>query len=123
HLRPPIGGPRRRTTRGRLAGPPPANLRTLVAERGVGERLQRFVQVTELVRDHGQLLARLLAAVEARELGDEPVEPFEQRFELAVGEVALLHAASVASPRAWPRRAAGPRHITPAVQAGQHVIA
>ena len=52
-------------------------MRALVAESGIGERLQGLVQVVQLVRDHAQLVARLLAPVEARELLDQAVEALE----------------------------------------------
>ena len=54
-------------------------------------RLQRLVQVPQLVRDHGQLLAPLLAAVQPRQLLGDPVEPAEQRLELAVGDLSVFH--------------------------------
>ena len=38
----------------RSAGAAAAHLRALLAERGVGERLQRLVQVPQLARDHGR---------------------------------------------------------------------
>src|SRR5579862_530487 len=99
--------PPERRPRLALAGAAASDLRALLAERGVGERLQRLVQVAQLVRDHGELLARLLPAVEARELLDPPVEPFEQRFELAVGE--LVHAYESSSARLRTTRAPGSR--------------
>src|SRR5207248_2572024 len=78
---------RARRLQPRLAGPPAPDLRALVAERRIGERLERLVQVAELVGDHRQVLARLLAAVESRELIREPVEALEQRLELPVGDL------------------------------------
>ena len=73
----------------------PADLGPLRAEGGVGDRLQRFIQVAQLVRDHRQLLAPLFARVQACELLDDPVEPPEQRLELAVCDLAVLHAPSL----------------------------
>src|SRR5262245_22196129 len=90
-------------------GSAPPHLGALLAEGGVGERLQRLVQVAQLVGDHGQLLAALLAAVEARELLDEPVEPLEQRLELAVGDVRPLHGYESRSSIVRATRASGPR--------------
>ena len=66
--------PPRRLSAG-LARAAAANLRALVAERRVRERLQRLVEVAQLVRDHRQVVAVLLPAVQPRELLDEPVEP------------------------------------------------
>src|SRR5262249_46207376 len=90
-----------------LTRPPPPHLRPFAAERGVRERLERLVQVAQLVRDHGQLLARLLAAVEARELLRDPVEPLEQRLEAAVGELSVLHAYEASSASQRTTRAPG----------------
>ena len=76
-----------------LARAAAAHLRALRAERRVGERLQRLVQVAQLVRDHGQLLAPLLARFSAPSSSRDPVEPLEQRLELAVGDLSVLHGA------------------------------
>ena len=43
------------------------------------------------MRDHGQLLAPLLAGIQAGELLDDAVEPSEQRLELAVRDLSVLH--------------------------------
>src|SRR5881397_4073381 len=84
-------------TAGPSARPAAADLRALVAEGGVGERLQRLVQVAELVRDDRQLLARLLALVHPCELLDEAVEAREERFELAVGDLLRVHVTQCSS--------------------------
>ncbi len=47
------------------------------------------------MRDHRQLFATLVARVHPRELVGDPVEPSEQRLELAVGDLVALHAASL----------------------------
>src|SRR6185503_10830657 len=73
------------------AGPAAADRRALLAERGVGERLQRLIQVAQLVGDDRQLLARFLAAVEALKLLDDAVEPLEQRLEAAVCKLPVFH--------------------------------
>ncbi len=78
-----------------LARAAPADLRPLRAERGVRDRLQRLVQVPQLVRDHRQLLAALLAPVQADELLRDPVEAAEQRFQLAIGDLSMLHGSSL----------------------------
>src|SRR5262249_5605673 len=90
-----------------LTRPAPPHLRPFAAERGVRQRLERLVQVAQLVRDHGQLLARLLAAVEAGELLRDPVEPLEQRLEPAVGELSVLHAYEASSASQRTTRAPG----------------
>ena len=56
----------------------------LLAERGVGERLQRLVQRAELVDDRREVLARVEPAVEGPQLGVQRVQSLEQRVELAV---------------------------------------
>ena len=43
------------------------------------------------MRDHGQILTRLLTTVQARELRDDAVEPLEHCLELAVCELAGFH--------------------------------
>ena len=45
--------------------------RARVPERGVGDRLQRLVQVPQLVGDHRQLLPPFLTRVQPRELLDD----------------------------------------------------
>jgi len=57
----------RRLPARRLTGAAAAHVRALRPERGVRERLQRLVQVVQLVRDHGQLFAPLFARVDPRE--------------------------------------------------------
>jgi hypothetical protein len=47
------------------------------------------------VADHGQLLAALVARVQAGELVGDPVEPLEQGLELPVGDLAAFHRRSV----------------------------
>ena len=75
-----------------LAGPAPHAWGRL-AERGVGERVQRLLQVVELAGDEREALLALRRAVEALELGCNPVESLEQGVELAISDVVLLHEA------------------------------
>ena len=70
-----VGQLRRPLPPRRLARAAAAHLRALRPEGGVRDRLERVVQVAELVRDHRQLLTPLLAGVQPRELLDDAVEP------------------------------------------------
>ena len=70
--------------RGSAGAAPPADGGCLRAERRVGERLQRLVQVRELGGDPQQRLLRVEATVERAQLVADPVEPFEQGVELPV---------------------------------------
>ena len=79
---------------------PTPDLRALVPESGVGQSLQRVVQVAELVRDHRQLLAGLLTAVQPGQLLDESVEALQQRLELAVPDRMLVHSHESSAARA-----------------------
>jgi hypothetical protein len=74
-----------------LAGPPAADLRALLAERGVREGLERVVQHGELAHDRGEVLARVESPVDGAELRVQLVEPLEQGVELAISDVVLFH--------------------------------
>src|SRR5919202_138175 len=87
------------------AGAAAPDLRALVAEGGVGQRLERLVQRRELAGDPAQVLARVELAVQRPQLVGEAVEALEQGVELAVGELLSLHAVDV-TPRAGPARRA-----------------
>ena len=76
---------------GRLARPAAAHLRALRPERRVGDRLERLVQVPQLVGDHGQLLTPLLTAVQPLQFLGDAVEAAEERLELAVGDLSVFH--------------------------------
>src|SRR5207253_10457463 len=80
------------------------DLRPLLPEGGIRERLERLVQVPEFARDPQQVLLLVELAVERPELVADPVEPLEQRVELAVVEALALHRGDL-SPRA--RRCCG----------------
>ncbi len=90
-----------------------AHLRRLLAERRVGERLQRLVQRRELAGDAEEVLVVVEALVRLRELVGDPVEPLEDQVEAPVGEV-VLHPLIVvlrapgATARRPPRRRAQP---------------
>ena len=71
----------------RLGGSAAANLRALLAERGVRERLKRLVQARELGADPQERVVLIQPAVEAVYFVAEPVEPLEQRVELPVVEM------------------------------------
>src|SRR5579885_3411507 len=77
-----------------------ADLRRLLAERGVGERLERLVEGGELAREAQEVLVVLEPLVRLRELVRNPVEPLQDQVEAAVREI-VLHALIVV------RRAAG----------------
>jgi hypothetical protein len=62
-----------------------------MAEGGVGESVQRFLQIVELSRDERETLLALGRAVETLELRCDPVESLEQRVELAISDVVLIH--------------------------------
>src|SRR5438552_2278473 len=77
-----------------------ADLRGLLAEGGIRERLQRLVQRRELPGEAEEVLVVVEALVRLRELVPDPVEPLEDQVEAPVGE-ALLHALIlVTAPRA-----------------------
>ncbi len=83
------GVPARRLTR---ATAQPARRRTwALAERGVRERVERLVQVVDLATHLHEPVVPLESAVDPLELRRDAIEPFEQRVELAVGEVVRLH--------------------------------
>src|SRR5581483_1574314 len=93
--------PRRsRPRRGRPAdGSSPAaaapDLRALLTERGVGERLQRLAQRPELVDERRDVVARVQPPVQSPQLVRERIEPLEQRVELPVADFFLLHRGSM----------------------------
>ncbi len=62
----------------------------MLAESGVGECLQGFVQRRELVRDTDEPLGGLEAAVERVHLRVEAIETLENRVELAVIEMLAI---------------------------------
>ena len=63
-----------------------------MSERRVGERLERLVQVRQLVRDPDEGLGGIGPPVQGVDFGVQPVEPLEDRVELAVVEVlSMLH--------------------------------
>src|SRR5438309_313743 len=68
------------------------HLRRLLAERGVGQRLQRLVERRELARQSQELLVVVEPLADLRELVADPVEPLEEHVESPVGEVGALHA-------------------------------
>jgi hypothetical protein len=69
----------------------PADARRRLPESGVGERVQRLVELPELARDEREALLLLGGAVQPLELRRDPVEALEQRVQLAIAEVLLLH--------------------------------
>src|SRR5579884_3822655 len=83
-----------------LRRPAAADLRRLLAERGVGERLERLVEGGELAREAQEVLIVLEPLVRLRELVRDPVEPLQDQVEATVREI-VLHALIVV------RRAAG----------------
>src|SRR5215218_4862932 len=89
------------------AGPSAPHRRRLLAEGGVGERLQRFVERGELAGDAEELLARVHPARERVHLVAQPIEPLQERVELAVGYFLPLHAFILgrAVPAVYARRA------------------
>ena len=60
-------------------------------ERRVGERIQRLLEVVQLARDELEAILPLRCAVESLELVGDPVEPLQQRVELAISDVVLIH--------------------------------
>ena len=60
-------------------------------ERRVGERVQRLLKVVQLARDELEAVLPLRRAVESFELVRDPVEPLQQRVELAISDVVLIH--------------------------------
>jgi hypothetical protein len=64
-----------------------ADLRALLAQRRVGERLKRLVQRRELVRNPQEAFCGVHAAVERMHLVAEAVEALEHGIELSVVEV------------------------------------
>ncbi len=65
-------------------------MRALVAERRVGERLERVVQRRQLVRDPLEPIRGVEPPVESVHLVAEPVEALEDGVELPVIEVLAL---------------------------------
>ena len=51
----------------------------------------RRILIVELARDEGEALLALVRAVQALELVGDPVEPLQQRVELAISDVVLIH--------------------------------
>src|SRR5581483_3301439 len=91
---------RRRPRRGSPAGGSSSaaaapDLRALLAERGVGEGLQRLAQRSELVDERRDVVARVQPPVQPAQLVRERVEPLEQRVELPVADFFLLHRGSM----------------------------
>ena len=70
-----------------------ADARGCLPERRVRECVQGFVQLAQLAGEERESLLLLGRAVHALELGCDPVQPLEQRVELAVGDVLVLHRA------------------------------
>ena len=68
-----------------------SDLRRRVPERRVGERIQRLLEVVQLARDELEPILPLRRAVEPFELVCDPVEPLQQRVELAISDIVLLH--------------------------------
>src|SRR5207249_1075298 len=66
----------------------------LAPERGVRERLERLVERADLVDDRREVLARVEAAVEGRDLRVQAIEPLEERVQLPIAELVLLHGAN-----------------------------
>ena len=98
---------------GSLASSSAANLRPLLAEGGVRERLQRLVQRAQLVRRARGSPRCGRGAVQLLQLGARAVEPLEHRVELPVVErLPVSHAAIVRS--ASSRAAAAGRARRPA---------
>ena len=62
-----------------------------MAERRVGERLQRVVQRRELVRDPKKTFAVVETLVQSVQFGGQAVEPFKDRVQLAVVKIFRLH--------------------------------
>jgi hypothetical protein len=73
------------------AGAAAANGRALVAERCVGDRLERLVQRPELTRDAEQLFLRVETTGQRVYLLAEAVEALEERVELAVADFLAFH--------------------------------
>src|SRR5829696_7831991 len=90
-----------------LLGAPDARA---LAERGVGERVQRLVQVPQLPCQQLEALRVLRVPVQAGELVADPVEPLEHRLELPVGHLLCVHRQNLA--RA-PRLGARPPRLPP----------
>jgi len=84
---------------------PAADLWCLLAERRVGERLQRFVQRRQLAGEAEEVLVVVQLLVRLSELVGDAVEPLEDQVEAPVGKV-VLHALIVVprAARATPRR-------------------
>jgi hypothetical protein len=62
-----------------------------VAERRVGECVERLLEVVQLPRDELEAVLSLRRAVESFELVRDPVESLQQRVELAISDVVLVH--------------------------------
>ena len=97
----------------RLSAASATHLRRLLAEGGVGERLQRLVQCRELAGQAEEVLVVVETLVRLRELVADAVELLEDQVEAPVGEVVLhvlivIRRAPYASVRRRPRRRAQP---------------
>src|SRR4029079_10537740 len=73
-----------------------AHVRPAPAKRGVGQRLERAVQLVELVGDPVQALEAVEPAADHLELAAQLLDPIEERLEAAVGVVD--HVATAWSP-------------------------
>ena len=61
-----------------------------MAEGGVGERLQRLVERSELVRDADEALGGFEPSIERVNLVAEAIEPLEDGVELAIVQMLAL---------------------------------
>ena len=62
-----------------------------MAERRVGERVQRLLQVVQLARNELEPLLPLRRAIESLELVRDAIEALQQCVELAISDVVLIH--------------------------------
>ena len=62
-----------------------------MAQGGVRQGVQRLLKVVQLARDELEPVLSLRGAIESLELVRDPVEPLEQRVELAISDVVLVH--------------------------------
>ena len=62
-----------------------------MAERRVGERVQRLLQVVQLARHELEPLLSLRRAIESLELVRDAIEALQQCVELAISDVVLIH--------------------------------
>ena len=67
------------------------NARRRLSERGVGERVQRLVQLAELAGDEHEPFLPLRHAVQPLELVGDPIEALEERVQLTIGDVLCVH--------------------------------